>query len=185
MTSALDQSHRHEANPDSAALVAFWRALRKNLWLVLTIAGALTAAVTFHTLGQTKIYRATATLQIDPTPPSPLGREVQTVVAMGTESYWSNQEYYETQYKLLESRRIAAEAARALGLSKDAAFLQNLPEGAEPRQPAPKSADGAGAVLGRLKVEPLKKSRLVNVSFEDVQQVPFVGDNQHAEGDVR
>lgn len=143
-----------------------WRAIRKN-WLIVTAATIfLTLASTFYTLGKTKIYRATATLQIDPTPPKPLGNEVQTVVDIGA-GYWANREYYETQFKIIQSHRIASETVRVLGLQHDTAFLSNLPPGrVAPPGEVPVDV-AASALRGRIIVEPIKDSRLVAVSMED------------------
>lgn len=154
-----------QAEPqESGSLEQLWRAIQKGKWIVLVISVVVTAAVSFYTLGQTKTYRATATLQIDPTPPSPLGRDVQAI--FGADSYWNNQEYYATQYRVIRSRRVAADAVRALRLHQDGAFLANLPP--ERAGAADASEDRAiDALLGRLSVEPVKESRLVTVSFED------------------
>ena len=49
-----------------------WHTVRKNWATAVLTALAVTLAVTFYTLGQTKIYQAAATIQFDPTPPRPL-----------------------------------------------------------------------------------------------------------------
>lgn len=147
-------------------LHAFWQVLRKDIRLILVVAGLVFVGVVFYTLEQTRIYRTTATLQIDPSPPSPLGHDVQTVVKLGSDSYWDNREYYETQFKILQSRRVAEDTVKALGLQDDKNFLANLPAdraldgGATP-------SDAAGALLDRLVVAPVKETRLVKVSYDD------------------
>ncbi len=144
-----------------------WRALRKHWPLVIGTVVALTLATAFYTLGKTKIYSATATLQIDPNPPKPLGKDFQGVVDMGPGLYWANQEYYETQYKIFQSRRIAAETVRTLGLNRDAGFLLNLPPG-KTAPPMEWSVDDTAQLLrSRVAVDPVKDSRLVVVSLED------------------
>ncbi len=144
-----------------------WRTLNKNRWLILAVMSVVLAGTAFFTLSQTKIYRATATLQIDPSSPSPLGRDVPTIFAMGADAFWSNQEYYATQYKIIASRRNAAEVVRALGLNRDASFMRNLPPGAV-HGAVNESVDTAAAiVLSRLTVSPVKESRLVTLSYED------------------
>lgn len=157
------------ATTDQEALVTplfAWRAIRKNWLFVASAALAMTLAATFYSLGQTKIYRATATLQIDPTPPKPLGNDVQTVVDIGA-GYWANREYYETQFKIIQSRKIAAETVQILGLQHDGAFVANLPPGRpSPLGEVPVDV-AASALRGRIIVEPVKDSRLVVVSLED------------------
>src|SRR6185436_15087650 len=89
------------------SLVVLWRMLRKHWRIAATTALAVTLAVTFLTLGATKVYQASATVQFDPNPPRPLGQGVQNVVEMGTTGYWSNREYYETQARIIQSMRVA------------------------------------------------------------------------------
>jgi polysaccharide biosynthesis transport protein len=152
---------------DATALVDnLWRVLNKSRWLIVAIAACVLACVAFYTLGQTKVYRANAMLQIDPSPPSPLGRDVPAIVAMG-DAFWNNQEYYATQYKIIASRHTAAEAVRSLGLHRDPGFVLGLSPGKEGR-PVNISVDAAAAmILARLKVEPIKESRLVSLSMDD------------------
>lgn len=158
-------SQQTEAN-EFLQLLSFWQLLRKNIWIILGITLVATAVAVFFTLGQTKIYEARAVLQIDPSPPSPLGREVQSVASLGSDSYWSSKEYYATQYKLIQSRRVATTAVAELNLKDDTRFVRNLPHGAAIENPKLKG-DAVDALLGRLGVDPIRDSRLVNVTFLD------------------
>ena len=123
--------------------------------------------VAFYTLSQTKIYRATATIQLDPSPPKPLGKDVQTVVEMGAGDWFTNHQYLETQYKIILSKRVAQAVVERLGLHNDASFILDV----VPRQslPAQKtSVEQAAEILrGRLTVEPVKDSRLTYIRVED------------------
>jgi len=92
----------------------------ENRWLISAVAVSVLVAVTFFTLGQAKVYQASATLQIDPSPASPLGHDVPAIVTMG-DAFWNTQEYYATQYKIIASRKVAGDAVRALGLTRDVA----------------------------------------------------------------
>lgn len=160
-------SPRPPEQTDATAIVDnLWRVLTKSRWLILATTACVLACVAFYTLGQTKVYRASAMLQIDPSPPSPLGRDVPAIVAMG-DAFWNNQEYYATQYKIIASRQTAAEAVRSLGLHRDPGFVLGLPPGKQGR-PVNISIDAAAEMLlGRLKVEPIKESRLVSLSIDD------------------
>ncbi|WP_437481402.1 polysaccharide biosynthesis tyrosine autokinase [Sorangium sp. So ce1014] len=128
-------------------------------------------SVTFYTLGQKKIYQSTTTVQFDPNPPRPLGRGVDTVVDMGAGSYWNNREYYETQYKVIRSMRVALAVVAQLSLQSDVYFLENLPK--EAAAPAPKTVtaeEAADLVLERLLIEPVKDSRLAVVRYIDADR---------------
>ena len=148
------------------SLLAIWRAVSKHWALALAVGVAVTLGVTFYTLGQKELYLARTTLQIDPRPPRPLGREVQTIIDTGS-VYWSNKEYYETQFSIIKSRRIAELTVRELNLHKDVAFLRNLPED-ETAEPVETSVEKAAQKLRRrIRVAPVKDSRLAIVSYED------------------
>jgi len=120
-------------------------------------------------MGQRRIYEATATLLIDPAPPRPLGKDVQTVVDVGNGSYWNNKEYFETQTKILSGLAIARETARMLNLQRDLAFLANVPAGtAVPSTVKPVELDDAARILGdRLTVDNVRDTRLVLVRIAD------------------
>jgi capsular exopolysaccharide synthesis family protein len=159
-----DWVDRPEAGGGQAVI---WHTVRKNWATALLTALAVTLVVTFYTLGQTKIYAAAATIQFDPNPPRPLGAKVETVVDMGSGSYWDNHEYYETQYKIITSLKVSLAVVNQLGLNHDAAFLANAPPGTQV-QPVTVSEEAAGSALrARVRVEPVKESRLAVVKLED------------------
>ena len=56
------------------------RYLRKHWILGLLVALGVLLGDVFFTIGQRRIYEASATILIDPDPPRPLGKDVQTVV---------------------------------------------------------------------------------------------------------
>lgn len=143
------------------------RLLRKNaIWiLALTVVGVGVAA--FVALSRTKFYRTTASVLIDPSPPRPLGKDVMSAVDVSAGAYWTNKEYYETQFQLIRSRRIATETVRTLGLERDAAFLAGRPAGSVAGERQVDSDVAAGVLASRLAVEPVKGTRLVTISYED------------------
>jgi capsular exopolysaccharide synthesis family protein len=117
---------------------------------------------------QTRIYEAAASVQFDPNPPRPLGGKVESVVELGSGAVWDTREYYETQYQILQSRRVATAVVQQLGLNRDHAFLRNLPKGVEPPPADPVSDEDAADVLrARIRVEPVKQSRIANVKLQD------------------
>lgn len=140
----------------------------KHWQLMCGVALAVTLVVGFWVLGQTRIYRAQLTLKIDPTALRPLGNDVKTP-GEDEGSWWFNKEYYETEYKILSSRKIAEQVVQKLRLNKDPQFLQTLPGGAKakPLKETVSVAAAAEIVRSRLGVVPIKDSRLVELSFED------------------
>ena len=173
MTAESSQDHRQPGHPvdrpdaGGANAAVVWHTVRKHWATAVATALAVILGVTFYTLGQTKIYQAQATIQFDPNPPRPLGAKVETVVDMGSGNYWDNHEYYETQYKIIQSSRVALAVVAQLGLNHDAAFLMNAPPGVV-LPPASASEEAAAqSVRGRIRVEPVKDSRLATVRFED------------------
>jgi capsular exopolysaccharide synthesis family protein len=159
-----DNGEEPESRLDLASIL---QALRKYWPLSLAICLAVTLGVTFYTLGQPKIYAATATVMFDPAPPRPLGREVEAVADLGGTDYWSNQEYYSTQLHVMKSKRVAVAVVQDLGLHRDPAFVSNAPPGGEvvPGDIDPDVA--AGILLARTSVEPVKNTRLATLRYED------------------
>ncbi|WP_437732320.1 GumC family protein [Sorangium sp. So ce1335] len=152
-------------------LVATWRTVSKHWAIALTTMLFVALSVTFYTLGQKKIYQSTATLQFDPNPPRPLGRGVEAVVDMGSGAYWNNREYYETQYKVMRSMRVALAVVAQLNLHNDVYFLKDLPRDAAAPAPMSVSPEEAAELLReRFTVEPVKDSRLAIVRYNDADR---------------
>src|SRR5674536_61722 len=103
MTQSQFPSAQGEAEQGfSPALVL--RAVRKHWPIILVIFVACVVATSVYTSRQVRIYEAVATVQLDPQPLTPLGHPN---TESGSDSYWSNQEYFATQYQVITSRRIA------------------------------------------------------------------------------
>lgn len=139
--------------------------LRRHYVLIGLCAALAVALSAFVTLRMTKIYRATATVRIETQAPRVLGNEVENVVEMGTGSFWSNIEYYETQYKIIESRDVAARVVSEFRLHEDKKFMA-VPED-ELLTWKGATVDEASSVLqGMLTVEPVKDSRIVRIHID-------------------
>ena len=144
-----------------------WQMVRKYWSTALAAALVVSLAATFNTLGQVKIYQAQATILFDPNPPRPLGQKVESIVDLGSGSFWDNREYYETQYKIIQSMKVTTAVVAELGLQHDGAFLGNLPPGTPSPDASVPEEIAAEVLRGRLKVEPVKESRLAMVKLED------------------
>lgn len=150
------------------SLSTAWNALRKHWLVAALIAACVTAGVGFYTLGQTKIYQASATILFDPNIPRPLGEQVQAVVASDSSSYWNNKEYYRTQNWMLQSLRVATQVVEDLQLNRDASFLRNVPaDGKRSDKDLTTKEAAANELMKRLTVEPVKDSRLTSVRYQD------------------
>src|ERR1700760_3287614 len=138
----------------SPALVV--RAVRKHWQIVVTVLVGCVVCAWLYTANQRNLYEAVATVQLDPQPLTPMGH---TVAESGTDSYWSNQEYFATQYQVITSRRVAESVVRKLHLNTDGAFLSERVPGAAPAAQA-SPEDAAEVLRSRLKVAPITDSRL-------------------------
>jgi polysaccharide biosynthesis transport protein len=148
----------------------YWRVLVKRRWIIATFFLVCLVVVAIYSLTMTPIYKATAQLMIEKANPNVLS--TQELVAIDT----SGTDFYQTQYQILESRSLAREVIKRLNLSQ-------YPEFKKPEQKEPQSSTGLAvpigvnsfsvedtalvpAFLGRLKIEPIRNSRLVKVNFE-------------------
>ena len=139
--------------------------LRKHVMLVLACCVCIFAVALFWSLGQSKIYRSEALVRLDPDPPKPLGARVELVQGSAS-SYWNHREFYESEYRIMRSMRVAAATVTALGLNADPNFLRI--KASERAKFKPVSVKEAAEILiSRLVVEPVKDSSLVNVRYED------------------
>lgn len=153
----------------SLDLGALLRPIRKYWLTVLAIAILVTVGAAYWTMRQVKVYEAYGTVQFDPNPPRPLGGKVESVVELGSGAVWDTREYYETQYQIIQSRKVALDVVRAEGLTHDYCFLVMLP--ATCTVPAnfedAEEEDAADTLRGRLRVDPIKMSRLASIRLQD------------------
>jgi capsular exopolysaccharide synthesis family protein len=153
---------------DELDLRAYWRVVVRRRWTILSVFAAVVVLTLLFTLRQTKVYAATATLVIDLNAPRVLDKEsVQDVVDTGTGGYWYSKEYYETQYKVITSRAVAQRVVEKLGLKANDRFLgiDGLDEAK--REEARQKLDPADLLQDRLKVLPVKDSRVVRLEVDD------------------
>jgi polysaccharide biosynthesis transport protein len=157
-----------EGEPESGFSPALMlRAVRKHWPIMVLLFVTSVVGTSIYTSRQVRVYEAVATIQLDPQPLTPLGHPT---TESGTDSYWSNQEYFATQFQVITSRRVAELVVKKLGLTSDRAFLANLPAGAPMNEAVASAAsleDAAEALRARLKVEPIQDSRLTRVKFSD------------------
>jgi succinoglycan biosynthesis transport protein ExoP len=96
---------------------------------------------------QTPEYRAGVMLQIEP--PSPTFMTV-TDALVGAGGYWQHSDFYNTQFKVLQSKGLGEKVVARLKLTD--------------REPFKSSADPASLFMSHVGVEPIPESRLVTVT---------------------
>lgn len=141
----------------------FWvvRALRKS-WPIIAALVLLSGGISLlYSKSLPKIYEASTLVEFEPDVIKPLGNKTDPLV--GWSAIWDTREYYETQYKIMQSDRVLSTVVRDLSLQNDAEFL-----GYKPKQPAPLD-DTIEMLRGRLTIEPAKGSRLVYVRVQDTK----------------
>lgn len=158
------------------------RVLRKNFRLVLICASSFSLAAILAAFALKNIYQPTASLEVDP-PTS--GINTLHEIEYGGET--DNQEYIETQARILQSDALAIRVIRALRLDRNSEFVQksNIAKYGSLRASAPPSETESSflheqfdladetplesialdAFQKRLSVSPVRNSRLIEVSF--------------------
>ena len=74
-------------------------------------------SVAIHTFTATPIYQATSRIVIEKENPNVVS--IQEVLSVDS----TGQDYYQTQYKIIESRSVAREVIKRLSLDKNPEFL--------------------------------------------------------------
>jgi polysaccharide biosynthesis transport protein len=161
----------------------YWRVLVRHRWTIISVFLVTVMAGMVHTFTTRPVYTATATLRLEKEEPRVV--KFEEVVRPGPEP-----DYYQTQHKLLQSRALANRVIGLLELDQHAEFAQPEDEvgwTARARawareqlvrwmpMPPPTAEEAADlilespltrAFLGRLSVEAVRNTRLVNVSFQ-------------------
>lgn len=139
--------------------------LSRRRWVILATLVLALGVVSYRVLRERKVYAASASLIIESTAPKFLDNQVSEVNDPAAGSYWATKEYYETQYKIIVSRAVSARVVEKLGLARDAKFL-GLPPGAD-LEAAARSADPVALLQAKIRVAPVKDSRIALVTVED------------------
>ncbi len=95
----------------------------KRRWTVITVFTVILITVTIHAFTATPMYEATTRIIIDRENPNVVSiQEVMAVNASGTD-------YYQTQYKIIESRTVVREVIKRLNLDENEEFFPKPKEG--------------------------------------------------------
>lgn len=146
----------------------YLRVIMRRKWLILLIFMLCTGGATLFATRQAKVYGAQISVIIDPKEPRFLDSQIQDVNTEAGSFYWANKEYLETQYKIIQSRAVAQRVVEKLGLASDADFLGLTKVTDEARKAEIMSKmDVVAMVQSRIKVEPVKESRVSLIKVED------------------
>jgi capsular exopolysaccharide synthesis family protein len=136
--------------------------------MISTLAMVLMGVLLF-TQRQPPVYRATASIIIEASPPRVLSG-VKDVVELGSTNYWSLRDYFQTQYKVITGLEVCGRVVAKLGLDQEAGFL-GIPPGKiltdEERRAILADQTPSRILQGRLTVEPIRDSMMVMVHAED------------------
>ena len=163
----------------------YWKVVVKRRWIIIALFLIVLVATAVGTYTMKPVYRGTVSVQINKESP-----QVMDFKEMFSVNMW-DQDYYQTQYKLLESRSLAKRVLQTLKLSDHPEF-QSKPEtpfqkwksnilkpifglldfskksvaSEKDSSESKKETALINQFLGRLKIEPVRNSRLVKVHFD-------------------
>jgi len=157
----------------------YWKVIRKRQWTIIAFFLIVVVTTAVGTFTMRPIYRGTTTIQINKENPQIV--DFKEIFAVNT----MDRDYYQTQYKLLESRNLARRVTNLLKLSEHPEFLP------QPQTPFQKwksnivnffsglftssDKDSSGndkesllinGFLKKVKIEPIRNTRLVKIHFD-------------------
>jgi succinoglycan biosynthesis transport protein ExoP len=163
----------------------YWRVLTSRRWTILSVFLVTLIVATIWTFTTRPVFSGAAMLRIDKEEPRVV--KFEEVVKEAD----SQQDYYQTQYRLLQSRTLVNRVIGLLQLDQHPDFQQPereqswLAQGEAwlrerlvrwvpvPPPPAPEATEDltlasplTSAVLSRMVIEPVRNSRLVKISFD-------------------
>lgn len=180
--------HQHE---EERHLMDYVRVVYKRRWVAIPVFLAVLALGAINSYRTTPLYRASTQILIEKDTPK-VG-DLSTIFQQN--DGWYNDDFYQTQYRILQSRSLARKTAEAMRLDQHPSlgratqqvrapwtirgaiagavgFVKSL-GGSAPAQPAAQAAVKdpdpygryADVVLGALDVTPVRNSRLVDISM--------------------
>ena len=160
----------------------YWKVIQKRRWTIIAFFLIIVITTAVATFTMKPIYRGTTTIQINKENPQIVDfKEIFAVNTMDTD-------YYQTQYKILESRSLAKRVIQSLKLAEHPEFLPK-PQTAfqkwksnllssisslflSKNSSEKDSSEGEketlliNQFLKKLKIEPIRNSRLVKIHFD-------------------
>lgn len=182
-----DAGSDNTTDEDPIDLRDYIKIVRKHRWAILLTSALLTAIAAYVVSGMTPIYRATTTLLIETQQTMPMN--IDEIIGIDT----TNKEYYETQFEVLRSRKLAKRVMDEMGLyshpefyNPNDAMLEQSPGTSTTTSVSDADNDSAAnsygtrsldndsiqrqiavnRFLSKLSVLPVKNTKLVRIRFE-------------------
>jgi succinoglycan biosynthesis transport protein ExoP len=153
-----------QSQPREINLLDYWRIVWKRRWLIGAFTLAVLTVVAVLTFTATPIYTAKGTLLIEKEPNILSFEDIFQIETF-------QQDYYQTQYKLLQGYAVAERAVEQMNLAERRAKLTNAKITSKKDQVDPKNGEYVRSVAESfqksLSIVPVRMTRLVEVQFKD------------------
>lgn len=159
----LDEGQGRQVDP-AFDLRHYWNVVKKRRWVILAVVIVATAGSMVFASRQPRIYKATATVIVEPQAPKILGGEIGEILELGAGQWWSSLEYFNTQLKIITSRALARAVVNKYKLHRDPRVVGDPPPGASEESLIEQATS---AVQGRVQVAIQKESRVFAISVRD------------------
>jgi succinoglycan biosynthesis transport protein ExoP len=161
---------QQQPEPEGEFNISQWiEIIKRRRNLLFLVCGVVLAGSLLLYATTPKSYRATTTIQIERRLPGPM--RVEDV--LGFESYWDAESFYPTQFRLLQSRGLAAKVVRDLRLlddpyfnpSRNRLFAANHVTTSTAADDEAAMVRAAQRIQAGLSINPIRNTRLVEISF--------------------
>lgn len=141
-----------------------WAAIHRNRGLIAAVIGFAVIAAVILTVLTTRVYQATASVQIEGQTTRVLGNNADEEPQLaGSEM----DRFLQTQVDIIKSRSLAERVAESLGLFGNKAFLsRTVGRNVDPMTPSQQRAAVVANLISNLTVELPRNSRIVMISFK-------------------
>lgn len=139
--------------------------LKRHIYLFAAIILIVMTFTVAQIYRMVKIYSSTATIEIEPKAANVLGGNMEVVQSGSQGSYYTNKDYYATQYEIIQSRAVAQKVLEMVPGENVLEYLGFDLEKIEPDKI--KDIDPVAVLLSKINVVPQKNSNIVRISVED------------------
>lgn len=111
---AYAPSYDEDPFGEKRSLREYFNVVYKRLWLIITLGVLMTAAAAFYNFRLPTVYESSAQIRIDPKKPKQTSKDAINI------NFGADQNYWNTQMKLIQSPEIMRETVVSLGIHRDA-----------------------------------------------------------------